>query len=60
MLISSNQLEACAALAAVCKIVTEDMIPAVIGDVRAQGTGHTSPTNEFDHLHYGALLYATN
>jgi AP-4 complex subunit epsilon-1 len=30
---SSNQLEACAALSAVCKIVTEDMIPAVISDV---------------------------
>lgn len=30
---SSNQLEICAALHAVCKLVTEDMIPAVIGDV---------------------------
>ena len=30
---SSNQLEQCAALSAVCKIVTVDMIPAVIGDV---------------------------
>eukprot|EP01035_Chromulina_nebulosa_P027233 gene27233-35774_t len=30
---SSNFLEVCAALSAVCKIVTEDMIPAVIGDV---------------------------
>ena len=30
---STNQLEACAALSAVCKLVTEDMIPAVIGDV---------------------------
>lgn len=30
---SSNQLESCAALSAVSKIVTEDMIPAVIGDV---------------------------
>jgi AP-4 complex subunit epsilon-1 len=30
---STNHLEACAALAAVCKIVNEDMIPAVIGDV---------------------------
>jgi AP-4 complex subunit epsilon-1 len=26
-------LEICAALSAVCKLVTEDMIPAVIGDV---------------------------
>lgn len=32
---STNQLEACAALSAVCKLVTEDMIPAVIGDVVA-------------------------
>ena len=30
---STNHLEACAALSAVCKIVNEDMIPAVIGDV---------------------------
>lgn len=30
---SSNQLEACAALSAVCKLVTVDMIPAVIGEV---------------------------
>jgi AP-4 complex subunit epsilon-1 len=30
---SSNQLETCAALTAVCKIVTADMVPAVIGDV---------------------------
>jgi hypothetical protein len=30
---SSNVLEICAALSAVNKIVTEDMIPAVIGDV---------------------------
>lgn len=30
---STNQLEACAALNAVCKIVTEDMIPAVIGEI---------------------------
>jgi len=32
-LASSNQLEACAALHSVCKIVTEDMVPAVIGEV---------------------------
>lgn len=31
--VSTNQLEICAALSAVNKIVTEDMIPAVIGDV---------------------------
>ena len=30
---STNQLEACAALNAVCKIVTVDMIPAVIGEI---------------------------
>lgn len=30
---SSNQLETCAALAALCKLATEDMVPAVIGDV---------------------------
>ena len=30
---SSNVLEICSALSAVCKIVPEDMIPAVIGDV---------------------------
>jgi AP-4 complex subunit epsilon-1 len=30
---STNVLESCAALSAVCKIVTEDMIPAVIGEV---------------------------
>ena len=30
---STNHLEACAALSAVCKIVNEDMIPAVIGNV---------------------------
>jgi hypothetical protein len=30
---SSNVLECCAALSAVCKIVTVDMIPAVIGAV---------------------------
>ena len=30
---SSNHLEACAALTAVCKLVTEDMVPAVIGDI---------------------------
>lgn len=30
---STNHLESCAALSAVCKLVTEDMIPAVIGDV---------------------------
>jgi AP-4 complex subunit epsilon-1 len=30
---SSNQLETCAALTAVCKIVTADMVPAVIGEV---------------------------
>ena len=31
--LSTNVLESCAALSAVCKIVTEDMIPAVIGEV---------------------------
>jgi vesicle coat complex subunit len=30
---SSNHLEACAALGALSKLVTVDMIPAVIGDV---------------------------
>ena len=30
---STNQLESCAALNAVCKIVNEDMIPAVITDI---------------------------
>lgn len=30
---SSNQLEVCTALSAVCKIVTVDMIPAVLGEV---------------------------
>jgi AP-4 complex subunit epsilon-1 len=30
---SSNVLEVCAALSAVCKIITEDMIPAVIGEI---------------------------
>lgn len=30
---SMNQLDVMTALSAVCKIVTEDMIPAVIGDV---------------------------
>lgn len=30
---SSNHLETCSALTAVCKIVTADMVPAVIGDV---------------------------
>ena len=30
---STNHLEACAALSAVCKIINEDMIPAVIGEV---------------------------
>lgn len=30
---STNHMEACAALSAVCKVVNEDMIPAVIGDV---------------------------
>ena len=30
---STNLLETCAALCAVCKLVTQDMIPAVIGDV---------------------------
>ena len=33
---SNNVLEISAALAAVNKIVTEDMVPAVIGDVSAQ------------------------
>ena len=33
MLYSTNVLEITAALSAVHKIVTEDMIPAVIGDV---------------------------
>lgn len=32
-LFSSNHLETCAALAATCKLATEDMIPAIIGDV---------------------------
>lgn len=30
---STNMLEVTAALNAVCKLITEDMIPAVIGDV---------------------------
>jgi len=30
---SSNQLECCAALSAVCKIITPDMIPAVLADI---------------------------
>jgi len=30
---SANHLESCAALSAVCKLVNEDMIPAVIGDI---------------------------
>lgn len=30
---SSNQVEACIALSGVCKLVTEDMVPAVLGDV---------------------------
>lgn len=30
---STNMLEVCTALTAVCKLVTVDMIPAVIGDV---------------------------
>lgn len=31
--ISTNHLEACAALSAVCKVVNADMIPAIIKDV---------------------------
>jgi hypothetical protein len=31
---STNLLEVCAALNALCKIVTEDMIPAVVTDVK--------------------------
>ena len=31
---STNHLESCAALSAVCKIVNQDMIPAIIRDVR--------------------------
>eukprot|EP01038_Epipyxis_sp_PR26KG_P011321 gene11321-15185_t len=38
---SANLLEVCAALSAVCKIVTQDMIPAVIGDVMKL-VGHES------------------
>ncbi len=30
---SANQVEACIALSGVCKLVTEDMVPAVLGDV---------------------------
>ena len=30
---STNHLECCAALSAVCKIVNEDMIPVIIKDV---------------------------
>jgi AP-4 complex subunit epsilon-1 len=30
---SSNQLDCCAALSAVCKIITPDMIPAVLADI---------------------------
>lgn len=32
---SSNHLEVCAALVAITKLVTEDMIPAVQGEVRS-------------------------
>jgi AP-4 complex subunit epsilon-1 len=30
---SSNHLETCAAVNAVCKLITSDMVPAVINDV---------------------------
>lgn len=33
MVFSSNHLDACTALVGVSKLITEDMIPAVIGDV---------------------------
>ena len=36
---SSNALEVSAALSAVCKIITEDMIPAVIFEVSINGKG---------------------
>ena len=51
---SNNQLEVCAALAAVNKIVTVDMIPAVIGDVRL-----STRTHVLNHVlvHPSAPLY---